>query len=547
MSQFLTSLVPQRLKRNSRIESLDVSQADKGKGVLRSGAHSPSSREHRIEFYSRDMPSFWLSNSSEHAVVFDGVRYPTAEHLFQALKFIDDHPEIAAKVRKASTPLEAMRIARSHSQSVRADWISDGVNVIQMRMVLLMKFSQHSDLFLALLETGDAEIVHASPNDAFWGSGAHAGESGNGRNVLGRTLVQTRELLRVAAGVGPGSGVSISGPSDYSVAPENGSPVTHAVIVGRELPNELPSSVLEVPVDNEADAPIYIFFGRVRAFIQDALAAHGTVTIYAQDSGRSATVAAAYLMTTGAPLDDAIKAAAANEGGPNAGFLRQLELFAQERCRVQLQSPPVRRFLLSHTCVLDGYVDRGVLFSAYPDPAGQDEFSDPPDETAADSHTAGTRLRCKMCRQELALEQHVVQHAPGKGELSFEPHKRDSVRHGLDSGAIGRQKGSGVAQPAAAPAALPPQLARVLAMRAAPTRSPLLPSASCSAYFVEPLKWMTETSDVVEGVLCGRLICPNQRCSAKLGSWTWAGTQCGCGAWVTPAFALQRAKVDEVR
>ena len=74
-----------------------------------------------------------------------------------------------------------------------------------MRMVLLMKFTQHSDLFLALLETGDAEIVHANPNDAFWGSGAQSGELVTGRNMLGRTLVQTRELLRVAAGVSAGS------------------------------------------------------------------------------------------------------------------------------------------------------------------------------------------------------------------------------------------------------------------------------------------------------------------------------------------------------
>ena len=32
----------------------------------------------RIEFYHRDAPHFWLSNSSDHAVVLDGIRYPTA-------------------------------------------------------------------------------------------------------------------------------------------------------------------------------------------------------------------------------------------------------------------------------------------------------------------------------------------------------------------------------------------------------------------------------------------------------------------------------------
>lgn len=31
-----------------------------------------------IHFYRRDQPYFWLSNSSDHAVYLDGVRYPTA-------------------------------------------------------------------------------------------------------------------------------------------------------------------------------------------------------------------------------------------------------------------------------------------------------------------------------------------------------------------------------------------------------------------------------------------------------------------------------------
>lgn len=246
-------------------------------------------------------------------------------------------------------------------------------------------------------------------------------------------------------------------------------------------------------------------------------------------------IGAAYLLSTGMPLEDAVKTAS-TDTGPNDGFMRQLELYAQEQCRVRLQSPPVRRFLLSHTTAIQGYIPRDVLFSAYPDPTGEDEFSDPPEsnesmKSATDRPGTpgkpGARLRCKMCRHDLALSEHVVEHAPGKGELSFEPHKRNSVRQGRDSGSIGRQKGTGTAQPIEAAPQLPPQLARVLALRPGLTRSPLLASCDCSAYFVEPLKWMTETSDVVEGVMNGRLICPNRRCSAKLGSWSWAGIQCG--------------------
>lgn len=174
--------------------------------VLESLAFSKSGKENKIEFYSKDISFFWLSNSSDHPLYVDGARYPTAEHLFQAQKFIDHRPDIANKVRKASNPIEAIRIARTYASDVRSDWIKDGVNVATMRMVLLTKFTQYSDLRLALLETGDAEIVHASPNDAFWGSAAPAQSEGRGRNMLGRTIMQTRELLRVAAGVGANSG-----------------------------------------------------------------------------------------------------------------------------------------------------------------------------------------------------------------------------------------------------------------------------------------------------------------------------------------------------
>lgn len=174
--------------------------------VLESIQFGKHAESNRIEFYSKDLPFFWLNNASPHPIVVDGIRYPTAEHLFQAQKFIDHRPDIANKIRKTSNPVDAVHIARMYAKEVRSDWIKGGVNVATMRMVLLTKFMQYSDLRLALLETGDAEIVHASPNDAFWGSAACANTVGRGRNVLGRTIMQTRELLRVAAGVSANSG-----------------------------------------------------------------------------------------------------------------------------------------------------------------------------------------------------------------------------------------------------------------------------------------------------------------------------------------------------
>lgn len=41
-----------------------------------------------------------------------------------------------------------------------------------------------------------------------------------------------------------------------------------------------------------------------------------------------------------------------------------------------------------------------------------------------------------------------------------------------------------------------------------------------------------------------QLNCP--KCKMKLGSFIWYGERCPCGAWVAPAFHIQRTKVDEV-
>ena len=31
----------------------------------------------------------------------------------------------------------------------------------------------------------------------------------------------------------------------------------------------------------------------------------------------------------------------------------------------------------------------------------------------------------------------------------------------------------------------------------------------------------------------------------RVGSYSWYGQQCGCGAWVTPAIQVVKSKVDE--
>lgn len=50
---------------------------------------------------------------------------------------------------------------------------------------------------------------------------------------------------------------------------------------------------------------------------------------------------------------------------------------------------------------------------------------------------------------------------------------------------------------------------------------PLLPSSACTSYFTEPLSWMRPQLE--NGDLSGKLMCPNTRCNAKLGTFDWSG------------------------
>jgi len=68
-------------------------------------------------------------------------------------------------------------------------------------------------------------------------------------------------------------------------------------------------------------------------------------------------------------------------------------------------------------------------------------------------------------------------------------------------------------------------------------------STSCSHLFLEPLSWMREQLE--QGLLGGRLECPNARCRANVGKYAWQGLRCSCGEWVVPAISLAKARVDE--
>jgi N-glycosidase YbiA len=141
-----------------------------------------------VNFYSVGDDFGEFSNFAPFPITLDGERWPTSEHYFQAQKFEDG--AYRQKIRKANSPVQAARLGRDRKQKLRRDWESVKVGV--MRAAVLAKFTQYEELRELLLSTGAAKIVEHTENDDYWGDGG----DGTGKNMLGRILMQVRDLLR---------------------------------------------------------------------------------------------------------------------------------------------------------------------------------------------------------------------------------------------------------------------------------------------------------------------------------------------------------------
>ncbi|KYK54275.1 dual specificity phosphatase [Drechmeria coniospora] len=175
---------------------------------------------------------------------------------------------------------------------------------------------------------------------------------------------------------------------------------------------------------------------------------------------------------------------------PNDGFMEQLALWWAMGCPDDVESHPTyqrwvyRREVEESVAV--GQAPSRLRFADEEKGNGKQEGRD--DDVDVAGTAAAINLRCKKCRRTLATSRYIQAHNPAP-----RPHS--------------------------------------------------LPQTSCPHHFVEPLSWMR--AELEKGQLSGRLLCPNERCGAGVGRYDWKGIRCACGAWVTPALSLQRARVDE--
>ena len=148
-----------------------------------------SSTPVKILFTKTNAQYGFMSNFAAYPITVNGLVYPTNEHYFQSVKFVD--PVYAEHIRtKCATAAASKTAGRSRKYPIQPDWNTSRVDV--MLVALRAKFGQHEDIRTRLLETGDAELVEHAIWDRFWGDG---GGKGTGQNILGKLIMKVREEL----------------------------------------------------------------------------------------------------------------------------------------------------------------------------------------------------------------------------------------------------------------------------------------------------------------------------------------------------------------
>lgn len=140
-----------------------------------------------IKFYKINEEYGCFSNFAHYGFELEGKYWMTSEHYFQAKKF--EGTEYEELIRLLDNPMKAAEMGRNRNLSLRKDWedVKDDV----MRKAVFEKFSQNKETREVLFDTGIEEIIENTTNDYYWGCGT----KGNGKNMLGKILMEIREIL----------------------------------------------------------------------------------------------------------------------------------------------------------------------------------------------------------------------------------------------------------------------------------------------------------------------------------------------------------------
>jgi ribA/ribD-fused uncharacterized protein len=136
----------------------------------------------------------FLSNFYPRVFKSENIKWKTSEHYYQykKMKFLQSigepvTDEFLLAIILAKKPMDVKKLGHIRFNNIDK-W--DEIKVNQMLDVLRAKFS--NEFFKErLINTGDAVLIEDAYYDNFWGNGKY----GNGKNMLGKCLMQIRDEI----------------------------------------------------------------------------------------------------------------------------------------------------------------------------------------------------------------------------------------------------------------------------------------------------------------------------------------------------------------
>lgn len=140
----------------------------------------------------------FLSNMYCCQIEYDGCKFPSAEHMFQAYKFKKFmKPEAFRTFCKGllkMSPSQIKNYAKKCAPVKSGEW--DTIRVDVMRLCIRCKFDQNIALRNKLMLIGDTELIEYNYwGDTFWGKALQKNGDFVGENMLGRLLMEYRDQL----------------------------------------------------------------------------------------------------------------------------------------------------------------------------------------------------------------------------------------------------------------------------------------------------------------------------------------------------------------
>jgi ribA/ribD-fused uncharacterized protein len=143
-----------------------------------------------------------FSVMAEYPIEIEGVRYPTVEHYYQAMKASEfKDTETLKKILECKSTKAVKTLGKNVSNFMKEIWDDKRYDI--MLRANRAKFVQHPELRKQLLDTGSKRIGLANPRNKFWSIGSSVDSDKSkypskwsGQNKLGKLLESLRDELK---------------------------------------------------------------------------------------------------------------------------------------------------------------------------------------------------------------------------------------------------------------------------------------------------------------------------------------------------------------